>query len=135
MLADDRQIKVLGLNEIVGQMTRHRWLFRLWQFHLPSAREILPNPQPTNTTIYLHRGSLKKPLNQFTLLSVSFSVSKLRYSLNVCKQICSFLWMRSRFFFLFIKPHLKFLINLQLKGHSVPRQGNNLKLSHSVCSF
>lgn len=63
MLADDRQIKVLGLNEIVGQMTRHRWLFRLWQFSwlLQQKYYPTPNPQPTNTTIYLHPGSLKSP--------------------------------------------------------------------------
>lgn len=75
MLADDRQIKVLGLNEIVGQMTRHRWLFRLWQFSC--NRNITQPPTHQHNHLFASWFS-EKPLNRFRPLSaLSFSVAKL----------------------------------------------------------
>lgn len=81
MLADDRQIKVLGLNEIVGQMTRHRWLLACGNSLAFCNRNITQPPTPNNQT-HQHNHLFaswfsEKPLNRFRPWSVSFSVAKL----------------------------------------------------------
>lgn len=61
MLADDSgwQIKVLGLNGIVGQMTRHRW--RSAHGHsLAFDRNITPPPTHQHS-IYSRPSPLKSP--------------------------------------------------------------------------
>lgn len=89
MLADDSgwQIKVLGLNGIVGQMTRHRWL-SAHGHSLCLPQKYYPAPYPPTLHLFLSL-SPEKPSIRLRGSTISSSVAEPCWSPPLCKRILS----------------------------------------------